>query len=77
RGIRDDCDMMLITRHGIIIRSDVGKISIISRNAQGVRLINLEEGDEVVGLALCDKNDIDDNGDMEKTEPGENRHDES
>ncbi|MBD3345590.1 MAG: DNA gyrase subunit A [Chitinivibrionales bacterium] len=67
KGIRDDCDMMLITRNGILIRMDVGKISVIGRNTQGVRLINLSKGDFVVSLALCDKET---NGD-ENEEPVE------
>jgi DNA gyrase subunit A len=48
-------DLMLITRNGIIIRSDVDTISIIGRNAQGVKLINLEEGDKLIDLAICDR----------------------
>ncbi len=52
---RSDTDVMLISRNGIIIRSDAEKISLIGRNAQGVRLMNLDEGDAVVDVALCDR----------------------
>jgi DNA gyrase subunit A len=55
KGVTDDFDIMLITKNGIIIRSDVTKISVIGRNTQGVRLINLEEGDKVVDIAACEK----------------------
>ncbi|MBD3314313.1 MAG: DNA gyrase subunit A [Chitinivibrionales bacterium] len=55
KGISDDGDLMLITRQGIIIRSDLSKISTISRNTQGVRLIALDEQDTVIDLALCEK----------------------
>jgi DNA gyrase subunit A len=55
KGVTDDFDIMLITKNGIIIRCDVTKISIVGRNTQGVRLINLEEGDKVVDIALCEK----------------------
>ena len=51
---RPDTDVMLISRNGIIIRSDAERISLIGRNAQGVRLMNLDEGDAVVAVALCD-----------------------
>jgi DNA gyrase subunit A len=55
KGVTDDVDIMLITKKGIIIRCDVTRISIIGRNTQGVRLINLEEGDKVVDITVCDK----------------------
>jgi DNA gyrase subunit A len=55
RGVTGDSDIMLMTKNGIIIRCDVGRISVIGRNTQGVRLINLEEGDKVVDITLCEK----------------------
>ncbi len=50
-------DVLLITRNGIIIRCDGSKISLIGRNTQGVKLINLEEGDAVIDVALCRRDD--------------------
>jgi DNA gyrase subunit A len=44
-------ELMIITGHGKIIRLRVGDISIIGRNTQGVKLINLGEGEKVVGVA--------------------------
>jgi len=55
KGVSDDCDIMLMTKNGIIIRCAVGNISEVGRNAQGVRLINLAENDKVVDIALCEK----------------------
>jgi DNA gyrase subunit A len=55
KGVTDDFDIMLITKNGIIIRCDITKISVVGRNTQGVRLINLEEGDKVVDIAVCEK----------------------
>lgn len=52
-----DIDIMLISKKGIIIRSDASKISTMSRNTQGVRLMNLGEGDRVIDAALCQKED--------------------
>jgi DNA gyrase subunit A len=43
--------LMIITGHGKIIRLKVADISIIGRNTQGVRLINLGPGEKVVGVA--------------------------
>ncbi|MCL2183079.1 MAG: DNA gyrase subunit A [Chitinispirillia bacterium] len=47
-------DVMLITRNGIIIRSEAGKISETGRYAQGVRLIGLDKNDKVIDVAICD-----------------------
>ena len=42
---------MIITEHGKIIRIKVADISVIGRNTQGVKLIDLGEGEKVVGVA--------------------------
>jgi len=55
KSVTSNDDIMLMTKNGIIIRFDVSRISVIGRNTQGVRLINLDEGDRVVDIALCDK----------------------
>ncbi|MFP4240891.1 MAG: DNA gyrase subunit A [Chitinispirillaceae bacterium] len=55
KSVRGEQDVMLITRKGIIIRLDVDKISTIGRNTQGVRLINLDETDSVIDVALCER----------------------
>jgi DNA gyrase subunit A len=47
----DEDELMLITQKGIIIRQPVKQISVIGRNTQGVRLINLDPGDRVVDVA--------------------------
>jgi DNA gyrase subunit A len=66
KGVYRDGDVMLVTRNGIIIRSNVNKISIIGRNTQGVRLITLEEGDSLIDVAMCEKEE--NNGGEENTE---------
>ncbi len=40
-------ELLIITQEGMIIRQPISEISVISRNTQGVRLINLKEGDKV------------------------------
>jgi DNA gyrase subunit A len=65
KGVYRDGDVMLVTRNGIIIRSNVNKISVIGRNTQGVRLISLEEGDSLIDVAMCEK---DENGTVEREE---------
>ncbi len=45
-------DVMLVTDHGKLIRMPVADVRIIGRNTQGVRLVNLGDGDEnVVSIA--------------------------
>jgi DNA gyrase subunit A len=47
----DSDELMIITQKGIVIRQPIGKIKVIGRNTQGVRLINLDSGDKVVDVA--------------------------
>lgn len=56
--VSDQDQLMIITGHGKIIRLRVADISVIGRNTQGVKLINLGEGEKVVGVArlIEDKN---------------------
>ena len=49
--MRGDDEVMLITGRGMIIRLDTADISTIGRNTQGVRLIQREEGDQLVSVA--------------------------
>ena len=47
-------DLIIITNEGIIIRLAVDKISEMSRVTQGVRLINLREGQKVSSISVVD-----------------------
>ena len=51
RGVVDEDELMIVTLNGILIRQPIGEISSIGRNTQGVRLINLDEDDEVMDVA--------------------------
>jgi DNA gyrase subunit A len=44
-------EIMLITKHGVIIRSSVSQVRVTGRIAQGVKLVNLDEGDLVTAVA--------------------------
>lgn len=52
-----DEDMMIVTDKGVIIRLTIDAISITSRNTQGVRLIRLDEEQDVATVAVV-KNEI-------------------
>jgi len=47
----DDDELMIMTIRGQIIRLPVKGVSVMGRNTQGVRLITLDEGDKVAGVA--------------------------
>jgi DNA gyrase subunit A len=44
-------ELMLITKHGVVIRMPVKGIRVSGRNTQGVRLVNLDNGDLVIDVA--------------------------
>ncbi len=51
KAVTDADDLMLITEKGIMMRTGVAEIRETGRNAAGVRLIRLDEGDRLVALA--------------------------
>jgi len=59
-------EVMIITKNGIIIRSPVKGIPVLGRQAKGVKMITLSEGDSVVDVALIagekDENDREESG---------------
>jgi DNA gyrase subunit A len=59
-------ELMLITRHGVIIRVPVDSIRVIGRNTQGVKIMNLDEGDVVMDVARVVKEE--EGGDEEPTD---------
>ena len=52
--VKDDDEILLITDNGAMIRTPVREISVIGRNTQGVRLIQLSSDERVVGVARVD-----------------------
>jgi len=57
KEVLEDDELMIITEKGIIIRQPVKQIKEIGRNTQGVKLINLDEGDRVVDVARVVKSE--------------------
>jgi DNA gyrase subunit A len=49
-----DDEVMLMSQNGVLVRTPVKDISVVGRNTQGVRLIRLEEGDQLSGLERID-----------------------
>jgi DNA gyrase subunit A len=57
RSIVDSDQLLLITQQGIVIRLKASEVRKTGRDAMGVRLIDLEEGDRVVGVAKLAEKD--------------------
>jgi DNA gyrase subunit A len=53
-AVCDEDELMLITEQGILIRTRVSEIRETGRNAAGVKLIKLDEGDKLVAMAKVD-----------------------
>jgi DNA gyrase subunit A len=51
KAVCDSDDLMLITEKGILMRTKVSEIRETGRNAQGVRLIKIDDGDRLVAMA--------------------------
>ena len=55
RVVHPDQELMLITTEGIVIRTNISDISVISRNTQGVKLMSTSENDIVASMAVMDQ----------------------
>jgi DNA gyrase subunit A len=61
--VHDDDEVMLISQQGMILRMKAGDIRTIGRATQGVRLIEMEEGDAVVSVAKLAEKEADEEPD--------------
>ena len=55
--VSDDNDLMIINKSGITIRVSVSDIRVAGRATQGVKLINLREGDTIAAVCVVNKSD--------------------
>src|SRR5690625_3144768 len=51
KNVTDEDDLMIINRSGIAIRMEIDSIRVMGRATQGVRLIRVNEGDEIAAVA--------------------------
>ncbi|MCX6760827.1 MAG: DNA gyrase subunit A [Candidatus Nealsonbacteria bacterium] len=51
RALSDEEDLIVISRKGQVIRTEISQISKLSRSTQGVRLMRLEDGDKIASAA--------------------------
>ena len=52
KSVDDTNDLMIITQIGLTIRMSISALRIIGRTAQGVRLINVKEGDQIASITI-------------------------
>lgn len=57
KNVTDEDDLMIINRSGLTIRMAVSDIRVAGRATQGVRLINIKEGDSIAAVSAVSKND--------------------
>jgi DNA gyrase subunit A len=50
--VKEDSELMIVTRDGKMIRIDSGEIRQAGRSTQGVRLVRMEENDQVAAACL-------------------------
>ncbi len=66
--INDNDELVIITNSGMVIKQGVKKIRVMGRATQGVKLINLKEGDSIADVAKVVTEDESSNGDEETKE---------
>ena len=52
KNVTDDDDLMIINRSGLTIRMPVSTIRVAGRATQGVKLINIKEGDSIAAVSV-------------------------
>jgi DNA gyrase subunit A len=57
RAVHGDEDLMVITTHGIVIRTPLEQVKIAGRNTQGVKIIALDPHQQVASLAIVPHED--------------------
>ena len=59
QAVTDDNDLMIINRSGLTIRTSADQIRVAGRATQGVRVINLREGDSIASVTAVPKTEED------------------
>ena len=57
KNVTDENDLMIINRSGLTIRMAVSGIKVAGRATQGVRLINIKEGDSIAAVSVVNKSE--------------------
>jgi len=57
KDVTDENDLMIINKSGITIRLDAIDIRVVGRATQGVKLINIKEGDQIAAICRVNKSE--------------------
>ena len=68
--VTDDDELMLMTQAGKVLRMGVDGLRAIGRNAQGVKLMDMEDGDRVASIARLSEQAADEGDDPAIGEDG-------
>lgn len=71
-AVTPDQELVMITNKGTLVRTRISEVSVVGRNTQGVKLINVGKGELVVGIAVVDVEeevDFDESEDFETQLP--------
>ena len=71
KDVKVEDDLMIINRSGIIIRMPVEDIRVMGRATQGVRVIRLDDSDEIADVTVIRDPDDEEVENLENTENGE------
>jgi DNA gyrase subunit A len=66
-AVRDGDEIMLITAQGMVNRTHVDEIRLVGRNTQGVRIMNLNEGDRLASVARIAREELDETAQPDPT----------
>ena len=66
KAVAEDEQLMVITKKGVVNRQRVEDISLIGRATQGVKLVNLDEGDVVMDVARVIVDEDEENGELDE-----------
>ena len=69
KDVTDDNDLMIINRSGLTIRMNVSDIRVAGRATQGVRLINIKEGDAIAAVSAVNRSEEDSPADGTQEQP--------
>lgn len=67
KSVTDEDDLMIINKSGLTIRMEVSSIRVAGRATQGVRLINIKDGDAIAAVSAVTKNEDEDAQNPEET----------
>ena len=57
KAVKETDDLMITSKNGIMIRMDLNEIRVMGRATQGVRVIKLNDGDQIADVAVISESD--------------------